>query len=107
MPTQRCECGAKYRFPESSLGKRAKCKKCGAVFKLTGKEDDGTIPICDMVPPECSEFEILAWQDHCYVCVNPATCEPWGEPGCEVDAECPVDEYCNFCGTSSCPRARR
>ncbi|MHC5035592.1 MAG: zinc ribbon domain-containing protein [Planctomycetota bacterium] len=47
MPTQYCTCGAKYRFPDSALGRRVKCKKCGVVFKLTGKEDDGTIPIAD------------------------------------------------------------
>lgn len=65
--------------------------------------DDGTVPICLMVPPVCTEWEILAYQDQCYRCVNPATCRPWGEPGCEHDAECPPAEHCNPCGTSSCP----
>jgi hypothetical protein len=46
MPTQRCECGAKYRFPESAVGKRAKCKKCGTIIVLEG-EDEGAIPIAD------------------------------------------------------------
>ncbi len=46
MTRQACTCGAVYRFPESAVGKRAKCKKCGAVFTL---EDDaeGPIPIAD------------------------------------------------------------
>lgn len=39
-----CECGAKYRVPDESLGKRAKCKRCGAVFTLK-EEDDGPIPL--------------------------------------------------------------
>ncbi len=47
MPTQHCTCGAKYRFPDSALGRRAKCKKCGVLFKLTGKDDDATIPIAE------------------------------------------------------------
>jgi hypothetical protein len=47
MPTQHCTCGAKYRFPDSALGRRVKCKKCDVVFKLTGKDDDGTIPIAE------------------------------------------------------------
>ena len=65
--------------------------------------DDGTEPICDMIPPVCDEWEILAYQDQCYRCVNPATCRPWGEPGCERDGDCPQDQWCDPCGTSSCP----
>ncbi|MCH7704124.1 MAG: hypothetical protein IIB61_03350 [Planctomycetes bacterium] len=48
MPKQRCVCGQKYRFPETSIGKRAKCKKCGAVFTIVAEEppaDEGIIPI--------------------------------------------------------------
>ncbi len=65
--------------------------------------DDGTTPACRMVIPQCSEYEILAYQDNCYACVNPATCAPWGEPGCESDKECATGETCDMCGTSSCP----
>jgi hypothetical protein len=46
MATCYCECGAKYRVPDNSLGKHAKCKKCGAVFTLK-EEDDGPIPLAD------------------------------------------------------------
>lgn len=56
-----------------------------------------------MEPPVCGELEILAFQQSCYICVNPATCRPWGIPGCERDAECDIIDYCNPCGTSSCP----
>lgn len=46
MPKQRCRCGAKYNFAESSLGKKTKCKKCGAVFVLTGESPSGgAIPV--------------------------------------------------------------
>lgn len=47
MPTCLCGCGAKYKVPETSLGKKAKCKKCDAVFTL--EADDGVIPIS---PPD-------------------------------------------------------
>lgn len=47
MPTQRCECGAMYRFPESAVGKRAKCKRCGTVLTLTGDDEISPIPIAD------------------------------------------------------------
>ncbi len=47
MPTQHCECGAKYRFSDASLGKRAKCKECGTVFSLVGDEELGPIPFAD------------------------------------------------------------
>lgn len=50
MPTQHCECGAKYRFPESAIGKRAKCKKCGTVFKIQPEEEPATIPIAEDDP---------------------------------------------------------
>ena len=69
--------------------------------------DDGSTVICAMIPPVCNEHEILAIQNNCWVCVNPATCRPWGEPGCEIEAAgsdgCPEGFYCDPCGTSSCP----
>jgi len=65
--------------------------------------DDGTEPTCNMIEPECEEHEILAYQNNCYVCVNPMTCKPWGEPGCEGDVDCGPADYCNPCATASCP----
>lgn len=65
--------------------------------------DDGTPVLCDMIPPVCSEFEILAAQNNCWVCVNPVTCKPWGEPECNSDEDCPAGLACDSCGTSSCP----
>jgi len=65
--------------------------------------DDGSEPLCEMLPPKCGVGEILAYQNACYACVNPATCRPWGEPGCARDADCPPDQWCSPCGTSSCP----
>lgn len=47
MPKTRCVCGAKYRFPETSIGKRARCKKCGAIFRLEPQDEEGPIPIAD------------------------------------------------------------
>jgi hypothetical protein len=65
--------------------------------------DDGTDPICDRMPPVCTEFEIFAYQENCYVCVNAATCKQWGEAGCSKDPDCKITEWCSPCGTSSCP----
>ncbi len=65
--------------------------------------DDGSEPLCDMVEPVCDGHEILAYRNSCYLCVNPATCEPWGVPNCAGDTDCPVDQWCNGCGSSSCP----
>lgn len=65
--------------------------------------DDGTMPLCPMAEPECEALEILAIQGNCYQCVNPNTCRPWGEAGCETSYECAAEDYCNPCGTSSCP----
>ena len=66
--------------------------------------DDGTIPMCDMIEPDCNEpFEILAFQDDCYRCVNPATCHAWGVADCETDSDCSLGAVCDQCGTSSCP----
>ncbi|MGD9209612.1 MAG: Kazal-type serine protease inhibitor family protein [Desulfobacteraceae bacterium] len=65
--------------------------------------DDGTEPLCKMLPPECTKDEILAYQDNCYLCVNPDTCVPWGEPNCKTDADCGANEFCDPCGSSSCP----
>ena len=46
MPHHTCDCGARYRFPESSIGKRSKCKQCGAVFTLVDDEN-GVIPVAE------------------------------------------------------------
>lgn len=32
-----CSCGAKYRFPDDSAGKKARCRKCGQSFLLENK----------------------------------------------------------------------
>jgi hypothetical protein len=66
--------------------------------------DDGSEPTCEMPAPDCDSFEIVAYQNDCYVCVNSATCKPWGEPGCETDEDCALlGLVCDPCATSSCP----
>lgn len=47
MARQQCACGVVFRFSESAIGKRGKCKHCGAVFLLTGECTIDTIPIAD------------------------------------------------------------
>jgi hypothetical protein len=39
--------------------------------------DDGTVPLCDMIPPTCApDSEILAYRNNCYQCVDAETCAP-------------------------------
>ncbi len=43
-----CPCGTAYGVPDASLGKKAKCRKCGAVFTLKeAKEESGIFAIAD------------------------------------------------------------
>ena len=39
MPIVFCDCGVKYKVDHASLGKRARCKKCGQVFELAIRDD--------------------------------------------------------------------
>ncbi len=65
--------------------------------------DDGNEVLCDALPPECEELEVAAAIDGCWACVNAVTCRPWGEPGCETNADCGPEAWCNGCATGSCP----
>jgi len=56
MPKQKCRCGAKYSFPESAIGKRAKCAQCGAAMTLRGEEEQGPIPIAGDGPDLTGEM---------------------------------------------------
>ncbi|MCG3136900.1 MAG: hypothetical protein HJJLKODD_00738 [Phycisphaerae bacterium] len=48
MPNVTCTCGAKFRFPDSVIGKKAKCRQCGHIFEIT-TEDEGEL---ELVPEE-------------------------------------------------------
>ncbi|MGD2110462.1 MAG: hypothetical protein PVI86_13865, partial [Phycisphaerae bacterium] len=50
MPTKYCQCGARYRFSESDIGRRAKCKKCGTIIILEEEDESGPIPIAENAP---------------------------------------------------------
>ena len=56
MARQQCACGVVFRFPDSSIGKRGKCKHCGEVFLLTGEYTIDTIPIADESTSFGTEF---------------------------------------------------
>ncbi len=102
--SERPDCGA-----EGTAVIRNGCWVCvnvGSCEEISGRDtrcDDGTEPMCNMIPPVCDEWEILAHQLDCYSCVNPATCLPWGVPGCENDDDCRRGWYCDGCASSSCP----
>jgi len=59
MPRQQCQCGARFKFSESSLGKKAECKKCGAIFTLTGDDDLGPIPVAG--EPDAFSAVVTHW----------------------------------------------
>ncbi|MFH0982151.1 MAG: hypothetical protein V2A79_11490 [Planctomycetota bacterium] len=46
MPVAQCVCGARYKVPEGSAGRKARCKKCGRIFQIPDRED-GPIPLAD------------------------------------------------------------
>jgi hypothetical protein len=46
MVVAQCPCGAKYKIPEESRGRKARCKKCGQVFEIRPSEQE-TIPLAD------------------------------------------------------------
>lgn len=87
-----------------------------------GQCDDGTEPLCDMIPPVCEDGQVLAVQNYCYSCVDPDTCgyepplscanvdcdqgyeciEGFNGPvcvpleeGCYSDNDCGDNQYCN------------
>ena len=48
MPKIRCDCGARFTFAEKSLGKKAKCARCGEILTLQpDNEDSGIISIAE------------------------------------------------------------
>ena len=46
MPVAQCTCGARYKVPAGAEGRKARCKKCGKVFRIPARRD-GTIPLAD------------------------------------------------------------
>lgn len=60
MPKHTCSCGARYSFPDSAAGKRAKCKKCGEVFTLPEAEEEGIFAIAGEESPFAAEAAAAA-----------------------------------------------
>jgi hypothetical protein len=58
MPRCTCDCGAHYKFPETSLGKKSKCKKCGAILVL--EDEDGILAVA--AEPETEHVSAFAMQ---------------------------------------------
>ena len=77
MPHFTCACGARYRFPESAVGKHGKCKKCGAVFTLE-PDEEGPIPLADE-PGIADEFAAAAERAKAAAAAGPAP--PTTPPG--------------------------
>ncbi|MCP4593382.1 MAG: DUF4013 domain-containing protein [bacterium] len=45
MPTTQCICGVRYKFPSGAEGRKARCKKCGEVFRIA--DGNGPIPMAE------------------------------------------------------------
>lgn len=58
---------------------------------------------CDHPARSCDQGSVLGLMDNCLSCLNPVTCKPWGQAGCTSNADCPANDTCNSCATSSCP----
>ncbi len=69
MPKYTCACGATYKFHATSAGKKARCKKCGAVFSLPDTDDppDGTIAIAADDPFTQEVTKTVATQGELYI----------------------------------------
>lgn len=60
MPVQACSCGAKYKLPDDSIGKKAKCKRCGASFRITGAAPERAAPPVAPAAPRDALWDDLA-----------------------------------------------
>ncbi len=72
MPRYDCKCGAHYKLPEGSQGKRARCKKCGATFVVPGEKP------APPLPPEDDVYSVLeqaAAQSHQAAAAGPSALE--------------------------------
>lgn len=69
MTKYTCACGAKYKFPETSAGKKARCKQCGSVFTLPEAEEEDTIAVApfDSNAEERTITKTLATQGELYI----------------------------------------
>ncbi len=84
------------------------CQDLETCTELTDPEycHDGSEVTCLMADElECEEHEMVAVINGCYECVNPTTCLPWGENGCQEDHDCNVFEMCEPCWSSSTPES--
>jgi hypothetical protein len=65
--------------------------------EIHGPCGDGTVPLCEMVPPECPEGLVLETVNGCFgECVDPVSCLPPPTVlGCESDLDC-SDGFCGW-----------
>ena len=66
--------------------------------------NDGSVALCEIVPPECGVGQVLAVQGSCYTCADARTCDP-AEPrprtcGTLLGDLCGENEYCEYAGDS-------
>ncbi|MCC7381433.1 MAG: hypothetical protein IT384_06360 [Deltaproteobacteria bacterium] len=60
--------------------------------------DDGSVVLCDALPPECGIGQVVAVRNGCYECVDARTCTSQPPPvWCTSDLDCP-EGYCVFDG---------
>lgn len=47
MPRYTCSCGARYRLPDHSVGRKARCRKCGVIFTIPDQDIAAAVPVED------------------------------------------------------------
>ncbi len=66
--TCHCTCGAKFGFPDHAAGKKARCKRCGEIFKVPSASNPARVaskraarpaPVEAPVPPEAEPWDPL------------------------------------------------
>ena len=69
------------------------CTEPAGGFCVFPNCDDGSEPLCDMIPPVCAPGEVAAVQDNCWACLDARTCRGY-EPYCGGDVDCAPGEVC-------------
>jgi len=82
MPIYRCKCGAKYKIPESAVGRRVRCKKCDHLFTVPKAEPE-IIPFAVVPEEETGTFapQFESSPDHPDDGLAPAPIEVRAEKG--------------------------
>lgn len=89
MPHVVCQCGSRFKFAETHIGKKAKCKKCGTI--LTLEDDEAPIAIAD--EPDWGKEIEQATQNAHSLAAPPTKIPPGGIPKVIIEKPEKPDTY--------------